>query len=734
MAGINIVAKSVNGPDNLFNGTSSDAKGNWEILQLKKGGYLFTFTAIGYQKKDSLIVVDSKDIFLSISLEEAVENINEIVVKADFIQLLGNKEQIFFSENEKSKARSGIELMQSVPQISLNRSSNSLTTIEGKPILILLDGQKVDGIDLMSISPNDIAKAEYYATTPARYANMGVEAVLAITSKRNKEKGGYLMANLENGFASGYGTDILSGKYSTGNNDFSLRYFIDYRNLDKNRQDQTYAADLEDGEYRVEKEGLNSMYKGEFHKIEGNYSFVRSENLLFSVKPKVVINPGKEDANQRITYGKEDQSMFYTNAKTNSFSPSVDLYFSKKMAKEQEFILNVVNTWYDTNSDRNVMESNNQSVVYENNTEIETKTYSIISEMVYLKKIRSNEITVGLKHQYKMMDERYTNTSAFSESESSIQNFYGYVDFSGEAGKWYYSAGIGGENTRIRTESDKQYFVVKPNLSISYKLNSKNQIQLYSRINSSVPGMSMLSTSVAYIDSLFISYGNSDLKPYYSSSNMLAYTFRNSSVYVRQAFSFFYFHQPYHVMFFNSGKFIEKTYQPIDYSTSFKYLSSFRWTPTKWFSLSPSYGVEYQTSKSDDEKRHNWYHVLNISASVSYQNFSLTPQIYIQSKSLEGELLRRENNFYGLELSWNKDKLNIGLGSMFMNSPHTLETLGGSSVYYQEKKTWNDFKALTYATLTYTLPFGKSIQRKIKQQITHTDNDSGVYQDNKAKQ
>jgi hypothetical protein len=58
----------------------------------------------------------------------------------------------------------------------------------------------------------------------------------------------------------------------------------------------------------------------------------------------------------------------------------------------------------------------------------------------------------------------------------------------------------------------------------------------------------------------------------------------------------------------------------------------------------------------------------------------------------------------------------------------------GAPVYYRDEKTWNDFKGLSYIQLVYTLPFGKNIQRKTRQQITNTDNDTGVYDDNKAKQ
>jgi hypothetical protein len=734
VAGANVVVRAADHPDIILKGTFCDESGNWEISALSEGKYLFSFSAIGFQRTDSILFVNSHVDFLTIHLHESAENIDEIVVEADLIHIFGNKEIVLFSEKDKQKARSGIDLMQSVPQISLNRNSNSLSTVEGQPVLILVNGQKVEGIDLMSLSPHDITKAEYYTQPPARYSNMGVGAVLMVTTKRSREKGGYLMTNLQNGFTTGYGTNIVHGKYSFGNNDVSFKYFVDYRDLGKNRYGQAFSATLNDGVYSVEKKGLNSKYSGGYHKIEGIYSYVQGDSLLFIIKPVIAINPGKEDVLQRIVSNTDTQSLFSTMSESHYHSPSVDIYFAKKIANDQEVMVNVVNTWYDTESERRIKEYDEHSVWYENNSLIHTKTYSIISEIAYTKKIKDRELSAGAKHLYKKSDEKYTNVPVYSRKKNTINNLYAYIDFSGTSGKWYYAVGIGGENSWLNIESDKRYFGVKPTVSLTYTMNNHHHIRFHSRMHSTVPEMSMLTTSNAYIDTLFISRGNSRLKPYYTSSNSLSYIFKNPSIYLQQSFSFFYMHKPHHFAFRNAGEYIEKTYIPIDYSNAFKYGAYASWNPTGWLTIAPYYGVEYQTSSVDQGKYNNWFHILNIYASVTYRNFTLSPQVVVQSKSLEGALLRKVNNYYAIDLSWNKDNLSITLGSMFLNAPHKLETMTGAPVYYRDEKTWNDFKGLSYIQLVYTLPFGKNIQRKTRQQITNTDNDTGVYDDNKAKQ
>jgi hypothetical protein len=142
-------------------------------------------------------------------IEKFYEMLEDHPVTADLLRITVEKETRFFTREEREHAANGLELMTNIPQLSFNNLNNKLTTSNLKPILILCDGIKIDEVDLMGLRQEDIVRVEFFATPPARYRNLGVEAVLLVITKRSKEKGGYLMTNLKNGFTTGYGTDII---------------------------------------------------------------------------------------------------------------------------------------------------------------------------------------------------------------------------------------------------------------------------------------------------------------------------------------------------------------------------------------------------------------------------------------------------------------------------------------------------------------------------------------------
>lgn len=740
LEGVNILFYLIGDNQNLVTGAVSDENGNWEVSLVKERNYAVHLTMLGFEKQERTIYVQDKDISLGkIVMIASSEMLDEIIVKPDLLTLFGEKEVRIFSPDEKRKAVSGLELMQNLPQIFLNKQSNKLLTPNGKPILLLIDGIKTDEIDLMGLRPVDIVKAEYFAQPPVRYINMGVEAVLIVTTKREKEKGGYTMANLTNSFTTGYGTEIVQGKYSSGNNDFSLRYFLDYRDLNENRLDQEYNTLLNKGRYASLKKGQNSDYKGQYHKIEASYSNIKPENYLFNVKGKLAVNPGMENTIQQLSgirsnipFGNGISNIY---AKTNYLSPTLDVYFSKQWGNGHEIIVNQVNTYYDANSDRNLYVKEENQAPYDARTNVQSHSFSSISEFVYMKDLGNHQFSAGAKNFYKQLSEKYvSNVSPWNDQRNRFDNLYAYIEMAGKFNKLSYMAGVGGEETWLETEKKQTYFVLKPVLSLSYGLNENSSFTLRSMIQSNVPEISLLTNTPAYLDSAFISHGNMELKPYYTYVNSISYTFSKKQVYFQTYLAYFYLHHPYYPLYENKNSYLEKTYSNINQANSVKYFFSLRWSPVNWFSITPNYGVEYQQSSMEGRHFDNWYHCFNLYTSLSHKDFSLNARAVIQNPSLEGSLLRNVGNYYDGDVTWKKNNLSFSLGCVFLNDDQTLETYTNTPVYYRESKVWDDFKGLMYLQVVYTLPFGKNIQRTNKQKLDNTDNDSGIYIDNKAKQ
>lgn len=490
--------------------------------------------------------------------------------------------------------------------------NKKLQTANGGNILILCDGVKTDEIDLMGLKPENILRVEYYAQMPTRYANLGVDAVLNVITRRMR--GGYVMAHIENGFTTGYGTNILQSKYNEDDNDFTLRYFIDYRRLSK-------------------------------YKLEQSYDYILSRNLPVE---EVVSNTG---------------------LKTNYLYPHLDVYFSKTFKREQELIVDVVNTYYNSESERRLLQTGGGEN-YEAFTQLNNKSYSLISKVMYSKGLDADRL--------------------------------------------------------------KKYFVLKPNLTLSYIPSKHASFKFRSTIRSYVPDISLLTDNPVYLDSAFISRGNPLLKPYYDFSNRLLYTVTWPSFYMEAAAKYRYIHRPYYPVFKDKESFIEKTYDNVDKMTEVGGEFYISWSPLPCLSLAPYYEFDYQRATVGGLERNYWHPVFDLRVSTFYKDFTLTGILIVRNKSLAGEMYTKEKNYYSLDLTWKKKNLSITGGLLFLNAPVVSETVKGLPIYYRESKIAGDFNGLVYLQLVYTLPFGKKIPRSMKQQINNTDNDSGIYIENRA--
>jgi hypothetical protein len=674
-------------------------------------------------------------------MQTAQESLDEVLVTANLLTVTAAKETRLFSALERERAATGLELMTNIPQLFLNNFNNKLTTINGKSLLILCDGKISDESDLIGLHPSEIVKVEYFPHPPARYLNIGVESVLHVITRRSKEKGGYVTANLKNGFTTGYGTNIVNGKLSSGNNDYTIRYFVDYRDLDKNHFAQSYEAELNGNTYQIDKQEKDNDYKGEYHVISSSFSNTKTDVHLFSAKANLSINPGMEHVRQDVVGLihnipiQNEQSDVY--AKTKYVSPNLDLYYSRKFDSNQELFLNVVGTYYDTKSDRTLTQLTDNEKIYEMKTDIENKSYSVISEVSYSKSFGKYNLNTGSRYFHKKSEEDYRlNTNPATHTNNAMDILYVYAELNGEINRFSFNVGIGGEQLWFETapDSKKSYFVPEPTLTLAYKLNNNSSFKYFSMITSNVPSMSMLSETPAYFDSAFISHGNSSLKSYHTFFNGFSYILNKSSYYLSTGLYHFYMHRPYYVMFYNRGTYLEKTYSHIDNQTSLKYDLLFNWRPADWISARSYSAVEYMQSREQGISRYAWFYMVNASASIYYKAFSLNLQMTKQKAALEGALLRQPQNYYGGTVAWKKGNYNLSVGCIFMNSPEIIETYKNPHLYYKERKTWDNFKGLTYVQLIYNLPFGKNIQRSMNQRLNNADNDAGIYIDNKTKQ
>ncbi len=720
----------------FLKGEVTDQKGYFRYVNVPDGEYLLEYSMLGYKKELLNVIIQGHNIQLdTVRMALGMKSIGEVVVKAELVKKKGDKESFWFSPAEKEKVSSALNLLEGIPYLSLNAMNNKIQTNLGGDILILCDGLEISEIDLMGLRSADIIRVEYYSRPPTRYANRNVKAVINILTKRLE--GGYIMANLQNSFVTGFGTDILQGKYSRGDYDFSLRYFVDYRGYTKNRLNESWEYELDDGLYKVNKEGLNGDYRGQYHTVQGTFSCVKA-NTLFSAKMKMAVSPSEENSPQLVSGIRASRPIqnivSEIDAESRFVSPSLDLYYSKKIGARHEIIANIVNTYYDSYSDRHLVESQSGIKQYNMDTHLDNKTYSNISELVYLNKSSRGEWSVGGRYYYKKLWDKYkTGETEFISTNYNTQNLYIYTDWHGELEKLDYVLGIGGEHTWLNTIDCHRYFVVRPSLLLSYTATKKSSFDLGLSIESNIPDISLLTNNPAYLDSTFVSVGNSALKPYYIFNNYLQYSYRSPLINMQTSISYNFAHQPYYEIYKTLGKYAVKSYMNVYNMHDFVYDLGFRFVPWKFLSITPYYSMRYQVADGFDRRLDDWNYRFRISMAVSWSRWTMHSTILLPSRTLTGEVFHEKGSYYSCDITWKKDNLSLQLAYVSSGTPEKSKTLLSFPVYYEEYKEWGNFENLLFLRLTYTLPFGMNIKRNKAQRLNNEDSDSGLYIDNKAK-
>lgn len=185
-------------------GTVTNSEGAYS-LQLNEGSYKIKFSAIGYNTLvKEIIVQPKKEMELSITLQEDLEALNEVVITTnrtkESLDEVPSSVSILTSSDIKnlSQTSSNIaDILTEIPGIALstNKTSSTGQTLRGRNMLVLIDGipqstpLRSGGRDINTIDPNTIERIEVIKGATAIYGNGADGGIVNYITKKptNKE-------------------------------------------------------------------------------------------------------------------------------------------------------------------------------------------------------------------------------------------------------------------------------------------------------------------------------------------------------------------------------------------------------------------------------------------------------------------------------------------------------------------------------------------------------------------
>ncbi len=216
----NIALFSASDTANVYKGSVSDLSGEYVLEKINPGEYIIKISYIGYKTVSIPVCINNKSITKNIMLEVDSKSINEVVIEGKRTIRSIDKTSYTFSSTQIEKAENGRGLIATLPNLHIDKTTNSLSTINGKSILILINGIRATDDDLKLIPANKIKNVEIYDVPPMRYIDDAENVVNVRTRPLDTGWSGNLYGTLGQMFSNA----SVALSYIKGDNKLTLNY------------------------------------------------------------------------------------------------------------------------------------------------------------------------------------------------------------------------------------------------------------------------------------------------------------------------------------------------------------------------------------------------------------------------------------------------------------------------------------------------------------------------------
>jgi hypothetical protein len=549
--------------------------GTFTLINLNSKAYLLSFAYVSFTGKTIAIVAgnDKSVIELGkISLSPSNSQLKEVSVTADRPVLKQEVDRISYDAqaDPESKAQSALDMMRKVPVLSVDANDNIKLKGSGN-YKILINGKESAMVaknpsDVLKAMPaTNIEKIEVITTPPAKYDAEGLAGIINIITKKNADEG--YSGNINSRFNSVWGPGInirgtakqgklgasgYVGYYSNGSN-----HAIGFGNLQTGLSNNNSVA----------QNGTNTFGgHGNYGNVELSYELDTLNLLSSSFEVYHGIN---DQGSQQIS------NSFSNSIITNQFSlinngnntytgldASLNYQLGFKKSKDQLLTFSYKYS-YSPYSQFNYVDINNtifqQGYYQPSNQQFNdagSKEYT--AQLDYVQPLKKLNIEIGGKAIFRNnysnfqksvldstsqmfnIDPKATNSFNYSQDVLSFYNSY-QIKWT----KWTLKAGLRLEHTAINatfssspTAVSPDYNNLIPSISIQRQLKSSSINFGYTeRIQR--PGIWQLNPFVDTSNPLFISTGNTALRPELSHSFELNYSnFSKTAVTAGLSYSF----------------------------------------------------------------------------------------------------------------------------------------------------------------------------------------------------
>lgn len=563
---VNLVLLTI--PDStLVTGVVSDEVGNFKFSNIKSGKYLLKVSSVGFLPYYSNVDFPQNQTF-DIILQTNTSLLTEVVVKGKkpVIETRGDKLVFNVEAASNTVGLNGLEVLRKSPGVTIDQQNNLMLKgrpkvqvyINGKPSMI--QGNELASF-LKSLRASDIASIEMSTTPGASYDAAGGGGVINIQLKNN----------LKAGLNGSISATAMQGKTPKGEANLAINYSDVKWNIttsisttrgvwhgteeivNMTSDNKIVRLDSYDDENR---NGLNLRLRSDYNvskKSTLGFNFMSSNN-----------NEDREGLSNTQIFANNSSDVL-AQTKLNALNQTqrdidvLNLGLNYRFENDKKMKWGIDADWNSNKNKSNTFQPNFYLNPVNNST-LFTRNYAMTAPVSIDIKMAKTDFEIPLKAIGKLnFGAKYSNVESnnnfdlynvnnserlIDSSQSNHFNYLeriaaGYVSLAGQKGKWEYRLGLRLERTHTTSTLtalrqnqnrmiDTNYVNIFPTLAFTYNLNENNAFSLAYRYSIDRPIYTDLNPFERRIDDYNSSKGNPFLKPQFTNTIELGYTFLQS--------------------------------------------------------------------------------------------------------------------------------------------------------------------------------------------------------------
>ena len=441
--------------------------------------------------------------------EDKNVTLDEVIVKAPKVVSKADGQTIFPTVAQKNASNNGYGLLQklSLPNLRIDDAAHSITAIDGRGnVQLRINGIIVGKEKMLELDPKLINKIDFIDNPGVRYGEDVAYVINMIT--KHKDSGYTLGFDVTPTLTSWQSDGTVYGKWNHKKSEFTVSYNFSGYKLHGSKAIELAKYTLNNGAiHTIERDDVETLRKAHSHDMKLTYNLADSTAYVFQASLSESLNktPGNYSIKDIIDGSKRYNSTNRESGKSNS--PVLDLYFFRQLNPSQSITANAVGTYIATKNSNYY----DEGAAYQ--YDVNGKTFSALSEIVYENRLKPFTLSAGVNYRYKYMKNDYTG-DAFALTELNQNNVYAFGELKGSFKDLRYSIGLGASYIHYnQNEHSYDFCTFRPKATLAYNIMNGMQLSYTFEMQDRASRIAMISDATIQTNSMEYTVGNPDLKP-----------------------------------------------------------------------------------------------------------------------------------------------------------------------------------------------------------------------------